>query len=193
MKLSYLIYGTLVIVLAAVTISLARQEPQNKPSESSDEVSETASQTDEIDGQTGSGGQTGDSTDPASGPPSVITFPSHLGAVEFYHEEHSEDYEIDCVECHHELGAVARDIPHEKYFEDFWVDCRTCHRESGEASLEAQACSNCHDKPLSHPMAEAVSSKSTIHKTCWQCHEVETGVTASESCETCHSGERLPF
>jgi hypothetical protein len=25
-----------------------------------------------------------------------------------------------------------------------------------------------------------------LHKNCWKCHEVETGVEASESCELCH-------
>jgi hypothetical protein len=27
-----------------------------------------------------------------------------------------------------------------------------------------------------------------LHKNCWKCHEVETGLEASESCELCHSG-----
>jgi hypothetical protein len=27
-----------------------------------------------------------------------------------------------------------------------------------------------------------------LHQNCWKCHEVETGVEASESCEQCHTG-----
>ena len=56
-------------------------------------------------------------------PPSVITSPSSLGEVNFQHEFHYEDLEIECQTCHHEVDAVKLNIPHKEYFEDFWISC----------------------------------------------------------------------
>ena len=113
---------------------------------------------------------------------------SMMGDLIFDHEEHADEMEIECDECHHETNAVPLDSPHEEYFRDLWIDCETCHREAGSPDLEPQSCYDCHDTKLRDIADERLSPKVILHKNCWKCHEVETGVEASESCELCHSG-----
>jgi len=122
--------------------------------------------------------------------PDEIISPSSVGEVTFPHLFHYEDLEYECVECHHEINAAKLITPHDKYFKDFWIDCSICHNGNETAKMQAQACSECHH---THPYGiadETLSAKVVIHKNCWECHEVETGIAASESCEMCHSGER---
>jgi hypothetical protein len=110
-----------------------------------------------------------------------------MGDLIFPHVAHVEDMEIECDECHHETNAVPLDSPHESYFDDLWVDCGACHHESGAADLEPKSCYECHDTKLRDISDERLSAKVILHKNCWACHEVETGLEATESCELCHS------
>ncbi|MBW2493499.1 MAG: cytochrome c3 family protein [Deltaproteobacteria bacterium] len=112
---------------------------------------------------------------------------SIMGDLIFPHVEHVEDMELECDECHHETNAVPLNSPHESYFDDLWVDCGSCHHESGASDLEPKSCYECHDSKLRDIADERLSSKVILHKNCWKCHEVETGLAASESCELCHS------
>jgi hypothetical protein len=124
------------------------------------------------------------------GMPDEIISPSSVGEVTFPHLFHYEYLEIECEECHHEINAAKLITPHDEYFNDFWIDCNICHYGNEKARMEAQTCSECHH---THPYGiadETLSAKVVIHKNCWECHEVESGVAASESCEMCHTGER---
>jgi uncharacterized CHY-type Zn-finger protein len=119
--------------------------------------------------------------------PTVEPRPSSImGDLIFDHVAHVEDMELACDECHHETNAVPLDTPHEQYFHDIWIDCGVCHREAGSPELEPQSCYNCHDAKLRDIADERLSPKVILHKNCWTCHEVETGLEASESCELCH-------
>ena len=120
-------------------------------------------------------------------PPLEPRFSPIMGDLIFPHVEHVEEMEIECDECHHETNAVPLDSPHESYFDDLWVDCGACHHESGSADLEPKSCYECHDSNLRDIADERLSPKVILHKNCWACHEVETGLAASESCELCHS------
>jgi hypothetical protein len=111
-----------------------------------------------------------------------------MGDLLFDHEEHAEELEIECDECHHETNAAPLHFPHEQYFHDLWIDCDICHREAGSPDLEPQSCYGCHDTKLRDVADERLSPKVILHENCWKCHEVETGVEASESCEQCHKG-----
>ena len=53
---------------------------------------------------------------------------------------------------------------------------------------QAMPCYECHDVKLRDIADERLSPKVILHQNCWKCHEVETGVEASESCEQCHTG-----
>jgi len=110
-----------------------------------------------------------------------------MGDLIFPHVEHVEDMEIECDECHHETNAVPLNSPHQEYFDDLWVDCGACHHEPGSADRAPQSCYDCHDSSRRDVADESLSSKVILHKNCWKCHEVETGLEASESCELCHS------
>jgi hypothetical protein len=111
---------------------------------------------------------------------------SMMGDLIFDHEMHADELELECDECHHETNAVPLDFPHEEYFHDLWIDCGACHHEAGSSDLEPQSCYECHDTKLRDIADERLSPKVILHKNCWACHEVETGVEASESCELCH-------
>jgi hypothetical protein len=111
-----------------------------------------------------------------------------MGELIFDHEMHTDELELECDECHHETNAVPLDSPHEEYFHDLWIDCGACHHEAGSSDPEPQSCYDCHDVKLRDIADERRSPKVILHKNCWTCHEVETGVEASESCELCHSG-----
>ncbi len=118
--------------------------------------------------------------------PSEIISEASVGEVVFPHLEHYEDFEIKCVECHHEMNAKNINIPHEEYFDDFWINCEGCHINTESKEMIAHACSNCHN---SHPTSiadEMISKKVAIHKNCWRCHDLGTGLEASESCAICH-------
>jgi len=123
----------------------------------------------------------------------TITFWARIGVVEFPHKMHSEDFGMDCVECHHETNAAKLDMPHQDYFDDFWIDCSTCHKSNGDTVMEPQACSTCHHTDPTGIADESLSSKVVIHKLCWECHDSGTGQEASESCISCHSGEKTSF
>ena len=114
--------------------------------------------------------------------------PMMMGDLIFDHEEHEEEFDLECDDCHHETNAGPLDFPHEDFFHDLWIDCDTCHREAGSPELEPQSCYDCHDTKLRDIADERLSPKVILHKNCWGCHEVETGVEASESCELCHTG-----
>ncbi len=121
-------------------------------------------------------------------PPVAQRATSMMGELIFDHEMHTDELELECDECHHETNAVPLDTPHEEYFHDLWIDCGACHHEAGSPDLEPQSCYDCHDLKLRDIADERLSPKVILHKNCWTCHEVETGVEASESCELCHSG-----
>ena len=122
--------------------------------------------------------------------PEEIISPSSVGEVTFPHLFHYEDLEIECEECHHEINAAKLITPHDEYFNDFWIDCNICHNGNEIVRMEAQACSNCHHSHPHNIADETLCAKVVIHQSCWSCHEVGTGVMASESCEMCHTGER---
>ena len=144
--------------------------------------------------------------------PEMIEIETGLGTVTFPHLEHIEDYETECVECHHEVNASELKMPHEDYFDDFWIDCEICHvpdgakpgkenpeRENPEgrnpagrnpegkhAAKKVQKCSQCHKRSVDDLADETLSAKVVVHKSCWSCHETGTGSEASEVCAECH-------
>lgn len=114
-----------------------------------------------------------------------------LGNVDFPHEMHYADLELECSSCHHETHAGELDIPHPEYFADFWIRCATCHAETAAATGPV-ACSACHHGSPVDIADETLSVKVVIHRSCWQCHEVGTGAQASQACVTCHMAGSPP-
>ena len=110
-----------------------------------------------------------------------------MGDLIFDHVAHVEEMELECDECHHETNAVPLSSPHEEYFYDLWVDCGVCHHDSESADLKPRSCYECHDTKIRDIADERLSHKVILHKNCWACHDVETGLEASKSCELCHS------
>lgn len=129
---------------------------------------------------------------PASAPPARDDPSPLVGEVRFPHQEHVNDLELPCDECHHETNAAPLAIPHDDIFRDFWVDCQICHHPEGSPELEPQSCSNCHRRTAGDVADETLSAKVVIHRRCWSCHESGTGVEASKSCGDCHAKSRPP-
>ena len=116
----------------------------------------------------------------------IIKSPSSVGEVAFPHQFHFEDLELECQTCHHETNASALRMPHGEYFDDFWIDCRICHRSDGSSVSQPQPCSDCHHDSPTGIADETLSAKVVVHKKCWECHELEKGEKASQSCADCH-------
>lgn len=112
--------------------------------------------------------------------------PAAIGPARFPHDEHAEDLEIECKECHHETDAAPLTFPHQDYFDDFWIDCRICHHDTRPVSTEPRPCSACHHSPNGNIADETLSAKVVIHKKCWECHDTGTGAEASATCTDCH-------
>ena len=91
----------------------------------------------------------------------------------------------ECDECHHEIDASALISPHDVFLDDFSTRCQTCHRGAGTAMRGAQACSNCHHQRAAAIADQRLSATVAIHTNCWGCHEVGTGVEASNACASC--------
>ncbi len=93
--------------------------------------------------------------------PSEINFECNVGDVSFPHKSHFDMMGIECVKCHHEAKSGGN----------------------------TQSCSNCHHYPKNYA-DETMSPKVAIHKSCWSCHKVGTGVEASKSCKKCHKSRK---
>lgn len=92
------------------------------------------------------------------------------GICEFTHKKHSEDYKIDCGECHHDAKGKALTL------------------KMGD---EVQKCSECH-KETKKPKGEKLSKKEKIikyqkealHANCITCHKKEK--KGPKKCAECH-------
>jgi Zn finger protein HypA/HybF involved in hydrogenase expression len=122
--------------------------------------------------------------------PSEINIPSSVGEVVFHHQMHLKDLGIKCAECHHQIDAKKLNTPHPDYLQSSWINCKICHDKSEKIKQNAFACSECHHTNPTNIADETLSAKVVIHKQCWKCHEVGTGVNASTGCEKCHSGKK---
>ena len=121
--------------------------------------------------------------------PKEITFPSSIGDVNFPHQMHVEDLEIECTQCHHQINAKKLETPHPQYFKYSLMTCLICHKENGGFTKQDFNCTDCHHPAPSNFADETLSAKVVIHKQCWQCHEIGRGVEASENCSFCHLQE----
>lgn len=122
--------------------------------------------------------------------PSERTFPSSAGEVIFHHQMHVEDFKIKCVECHHQINAKKLSTPHPDYLKSSSIKCEICHDESEKIEKKAYTCSGCHRINPIGIADETLSAKVVVHKQCWKCHQVGTGLEASKGCTKCHSGKK---
>jgi hypothetical protein len=144
-------------------------------------------------------------------PPERI-FPSSAGEVVFHHQMHIKDLGIKCVDCHHSIDAKplsaerpekfkssstkcpinvkTLSTPHPDYFKSSSIKCVICHTESDASKENAYTCSGCHRTNPMNIADETLSAKVVVHKQCWKCHPVSTGMEASTVCEKCHSGKK---
>jgi c(7)-type cytochrome triheme protein len=121
--------------------------------------------------------------------PSVITFESALGEVQFPHRVHQK---MGCANCHHQIHAKTLVTPHEEYLTYSWVNCGDCHDADTAISTSYYGCDHCHHSNLENIADETLTAKVVIHKSCWNCHLSGTGVEASERCSFCHEQAETP-
>lgn len=85
-------------------------------------------------------------TPPAHDEPLRIMFQNKGGKVLFTHSVHTEDYSIDCLDCHHNIE------------DDETYNCSECHEETGDEYLPSRAdafhaqCIGCHEEIDAGPM-----------------------------------------
>ena len=118
-----------------------------------------------------------------------IVIESSVGYVIFPHDFHVTGVEMECVECHHQIHAVELDTPHPDYLTSSWINCQACHNPKSETDKIYYLCSDCHHTNPDNIADETLSSKVVVHKSCWKCHDTQTGVEASQGCVDCHVKE----
>ncbi len=87
-----------------------------------------------------------------------------LGPVEFNHRAHSEDYGLECNECHHR-----------------YVDGENVWKEGDPVGK----CEACHDPNES--VGDAEKLQTAFHKNCKDCHREAGGDAPYRKCNDCHS------
>jgi hypothetical protein len=115
-----------------------------------------------------------------------ILIESSVGYVIFPHDFHVTGVEMECVECHHQIHAVELDTPHPDYLTSSWIKCQSCHNPESESDQIYYLCGECHHTDPNNIADETLSSKVVVHKSCWKCHDTQTGVEASQGCVDCH-------
>lgn len=118
-----------------------------------------------------------------------ILIESSVGYVIFPHDFHVTGVEMECVECHHQIHAKELDTPHPDYLTSSWINCQSCHNPKSETDKIYYLCSECHHTNPNNIADETLSSKVVVHKSCWKCHDTQTGVEASQGCVDCHVKE----
>ncbi|MCA9523743.1 MAG: cytochrome c3 family protein [Myxococcales bacterium] len=131
----------------------------------------------------------------ATDPPTTTRLalsPSPWKKVKFPHKAHTEDYDVACKTCHHEINAKVIKTPHPAYFRDSSFRCETCH-STAKLPRKPQACVTCHHRAPSSTTDETLSAKVVIHKSCWRkgCHAAGEGKVAANKCKSCHPGSRF--
>jgi hypothetical protein len=115
--------------------------------------------------------------------------------VTFYHNEHTDIYELDCTSCHKQESCAhchssqtetkAEGITHEAAHKK----CSSCHN-----TTDKSLCGTCHSdselKPFNHTARTGFELKNYHSKlSCASCHKIKTVFTGlSSSCTSCHSG-----
>jgi hypothetical protein len=123
--------------------------------------------------------------------PKDIIFKSSIGEVNFFHEYHVKNVEIKCIICHHQINANLLKTPHPNYFKSSWINCEICHTSGSSKKEQYFSCKKCHHTQPTKITDETLSSKVVIHKKCWECHEVKSGIEASKRCFTCHAKKNI--
>jgi hypothetical protein len=121
--------------------------------------------------------------------PQEVLYESSVGYVIFPHDLHVTGIELECVECHHQVHAVSLDTPHPDYLDSSWINCQACHNPKLETDKIYYLCADCHHTDSNNIADETLSSKVVVHKSCWKCHDTQTGVEASQGCVDCHVKE----
>nr|WP_321257249.1 cytochrome c3 family protein [uncultured Pseudodesulfovibrio sp.] len=124
--------------------------------------------------------------------PARILFQNNGGKVIFSHLVHHRDYQINCVQCHHEKGTDEMTMEDNKA-----LDCGSCHpNEFNEEYINNHMdsfpnesyCVRCH-----HTEYEAVIFDHEEHKDyaddCYDCHHGKEIEPEPQKCANCHKGD----
>ena len=89
---------------------------------------------------------------------------------------HAKSYPAEsCVTCHH-YELAAKDWGHQQHSEDFGVDCTSCHHADTNIEPEPQSCANCHEagarptNKAAEPGTPPVLADA-VHARCAACHQ----------------------
>lgn len=118
-------------------------------------------------------------TPPSPAVPNKVLLPNAGGRVVFTHQQHAEDYGLDCATCHHE-NAESRPDP---------LACGACHGQTSDADFvkthtetfkdDPQACLTCHHQELA-----STNWDEDVHQLHIDILDVEDG--KETNCQSCH-------
>jgi hypothetical protein len=142
--------------------------------------------------------------------PVRLMFKTVGGNVLFDHQTHSDDYDLECMTCHHTYVQGETDNPvsceschqadsefvpamgdngnfdHDVHSEDYGISCNDCHHNYYEEDGgEPELCSDCHEPGVSDEYM--LGRTEAFHQQCIGCHE-DNGVTPGQTdCASCHA------
>ena len=102
---------------------------------------------------------------------------------------HAKSYPAEsCVTCHH-YELAAKDWGHQQHSEEFGVDCTSCHHADTDIEPEPQSFANCHEagarptNKAAEPGTPPVLADA-VHARCVACHQDLFG--KAKNCASCH-------
>ncbi len=108
---------------------------------------------------------------------------SHAGAF-------SQD---ECTVCHHTAFGI-KHWGHDEHYDEYGLECETCHHEAGDQA-SCQKCSECHEpQALSAPSGTGHRSaipplKEAVHAVCIDCHD-DFFADGAKACMKCHAASK---
>lgn len=105
--------------------------------------------------------------------------------AEAFKLEHPQRFKNDlpsCVTCHH-MEFKPSKWGHDEHAQDYGVDCRQCHHTDLDIEPEPQNCASCHD---SKGDATVPALSTAVHSKCAPCHQekFDEKVKGCASCHT---------
>ncbi|MBT8380638.1 MAG: cytochrome c family protein [Ignavibacteria bacterium] len=118
--------------------------------------------------------------------------------VTFYHSDHTNYFDFECIDCHQEESCTSCHLKNELKSEQK-ISMRLKHKSCSQCHYtdEKSACTNCHikeiAKPFNHKRRTSFELKSYhMELSCIRCHESKSVFTGlSSNCANCHSGWNL--
>jgi hypothetical protein len=133
---------------------------------------------------------------PAKETPVRVSLENKGGLVVFSHLAHSEDYGVECADCHHDQAEQSSQLTAESPGEP--VPCGSCHavafgeefRKSHPTDFtDKSSCQSCHHKEFAGTSFDHDTHSEEYSADCTDCHHTEDIEPDPGNCADCHEKE----